>query len=105
MSFLRQHCADPQPAHDWVYLNNFRNPTQSKPYRLAAGLGRTFRRRMEALVAAVLKNLTPAFASEGYLKDVRETAKLAIDTIEDAVDCMMAGAAGGRFQRAGILLN
>ena len=23
MSFLRQHCADPQPAHDWVYLNNF----------------------------------------------------------------------------------
>ena len=23
MSFLRQYYADPQPAHDWVYLKNF----------------------------------------------------------------------------------
>ena len=76
MSFLRQHCADPQLVHEWVSNNNFRKPTQSKSYQLPAGLGRTFRRRMEALVAAVLKNLTPAFASEGYLKDVREAGEI-----------------------------
>ncbi|MEC7202748.1 MAG: hypothetical protein VXW49_03665 [Pseudomonadota bacterium] len=62
---------------------------------MPAGLGRTFRRRMEALVAVVSKNLTQAFASEGYLKDVRESGEIrAVDTIEDAVDCIMAGAAG-----------
>lgn len=92
MSFLRQHCADLQPVHDWVYLNNFRNPTQSKPYRLPAGLGRTFRRRMEALVAVVSKNLTRAFASEGYLKDVREAGKLGQQRVTEVCETLRAEA-------------
>ena len=31
---------------------------------------------MEALVASVSKNLTQAFASKGYLKDVREACEI-----------------------------
>ncbi|MBG06387.1 MAG: hypothetical protein CMM59_20190 [Rhodospirillaceae bacterium] len=92
LSFLRQHCADRQPVHDWVYLNNFRNPTQPKPYRLPAGMGRTFRRRMEALVEAVSKNLTQAFASEGYLKDVREAGEIGQQGVTEGYETLRAAA-------------
>ncbi len=46
-SYVSSHKTTPG---DWVYLNNFRRPHKPKPYRLAAGDGRRFRRRMSELV-------------------------------------------------------
>ena len=47
---------------------------------------------MEALVAAVLKNLTPAFASEGYLKDVREAGEIGQQRVTEGCETLRAEA-------------
>ncbi len=47
---------------------------------------------MEALVAAVSKNLTQAFASEGYLKDVRKAGEIGQQRVTEGCETLWAEA-------------
>ncbi|MCE2509567.1 MAG: AAA family ATPase [Alphaproteobacteria bacterium] len=64
--FLKDFVAGRPTPDDWIYLNNFRKPERPKPYRLSAGVGRTFRNRMNALLPQLRDALSTAFGSEEY---------------------------------------
>lgn len=92
IGFLEAFIAGRPTPDDWIYLNNFRRPEQPKPYRLPAGIGRTFRNRMSALLPQLREALSRAFGGEDYQAEVnkrrsrvgQEIAKLIETLREDA---------------------
>lgn len=80
--FLLHHVDDQPPCCDWVYLNNFKRPNKPKPYRLARGVGRALRDRMEELVPALRDALVRSFGSEGYQEEVRRISERRKDELE-----------------------
>ena len=80
--FLVHHVGDQPPCCDWVYLNNFKRPNKPKPYRLARGVGRALRDKMEELVPALRDALVRSFGSEGYQEEVRRVAERRKEELE-----------------------
>lgn len=80
--YLQHHVGDQPPCCDWVYLNNFKRPNKPKPYRLARGVGRALRDRMEELVPALRDSLVRAFGSDGYQEEVRRLSERRKDELE-----------------------
>ncbi len=72
LEFLQGSIAGRQAPRDWVYLNNFREPQQPRPYALPPGAGRRFRDTMTDLVPQLREALGQAFASEAYENQLRE---------------------------------
>lgn len=70
-TFLERVIKDRPAQDDWVYLNNFRNPHQPRPYRLPNGMGRDFKNRMERLVPQLRDAFTKAFTGDEYQSMIR----------------------------------
>jgi len=77
LDLLTEHAKRlPRPS-DWIYLPNFRHPERPRPYRLPAGVGRTFRDRLEALLPALRQALGRAFEAAEFAAHLeRESAAL-----------------------------
>lgn len=71
LDYMRDHLACMPRPFDWIYLNNFRRSHRPKPYRLPAGVGRTFRDRMAALIPQLREALAGAFGGEKYQTEIR----------------------------------
>jgi predicted ATP-dependent protease len=70
----------PAPA-DWIYLNNFQNPSRPTPHRLPAGMGRRFHDRMGDLVPRLREGLAAAFSAEAFqarIAALRDQAQAAV---------------------------
>ncbi len=67
--FLEQQAQKRPPADDWVYVNNFKTPSQPNAIRLPAGWGRAFRDDLEALIKELRRDVPAAFESEEYQKE------------------------------------
>ena len=67
--FLDQEARTRPPADDWVYVNNFENPSRPNAIRLPAGRGRAFRDDLEALIKELKRDVPAAFESEEYQKE------------------------------------
>ena len=92
VAYLRTAMAGRPPPGDWVYLNNFRRPHRPRPYRLPAGMGRTFRDRMAGFVTRLRETLQSALSDEANEDRVRaETGKLT-EEVTDQVDMIKAEA-------------
>ncbi len=67
--FLKNYFSSSLRSHDWVYLNNFFNPTSPRPYQFSAGTARIFREDMSNLINTILKTLPKLFKSKEYEKE------------------------------------
>ncbi len=66
LTYLNEALAKRSPPNDWVYLNNFRHPSNPTPHRLPAGMGRRLRDRVAAVIPKLRDALGAAFGSEAY---------------------------------------
>ena len=66
--FLEDIAKSMEVPDDWVYVNNFDDPSSPMAMRLKAGYGKRLKKDMEKLVDEVLERLSSAFESEDYTK-------------------------------------
>lgn len=92
VAFLRQAMADRPPPPDWIYLNNFRAPHRPRHFRLPAGVGRRFCRRMAAFLPALREALGQAFGSEDYQNQVRARGEAVTAEIGQRLNALRAAA-------------
>jgi predicted ATP-dependent protease len=81
LAYLHEALKLRPPQSDWIYLNNFRNPARPTPHRLPAGMGRSFRDALAALVPRLRAALAAAFGAEAYqarFMALREAAQEAV---------------------------
>lgn len=72
LNYLRSHFKDGTKPNDWVYLNNFRHPSEPIAVHLPAGVGRSFRDAMADLIPNIRQALSVAFAREEYRQRIRQ---------------------------------
>jgi predicted ATP-dependent protease len=53
-------------ASDWLYVVDFEAPSNPRPIRLPAGVGRRFKADVDELIPALARELAAAFGSESY---------------------------------------
>lgn len=92
VAYIRAVTADRPRPDDWIYLNNFRRPHRPRPYRLPAGVGRTFRDRMAALVSRLRETLQPALSDEANEDRVRAGTEKLTEEVTNEVDAIKAEA-------------
>ena len=63
---VEQKAAGEPPPQDWVYVNNFSDPTRPRAIALPAGMGCQLRSDMDRLVADLKREVPRAFESEEY---------------------------------------
>ncbi len=71
-NFLKQVAAQRQVPVDWCYVHNFRDPLQPVAVNLPAGTGRQLVRDMEELVQTSRRDISQAFESDEYRRQVEE---------------------------------
>lgn len=77
LSFLTEATAGEKNPGDWVYLNNFRHSNEPVAAHLPAGVGRTLRDTVAALIPQLHEALAQAFTRDEYQQQVQsETEKL-----------------------------
>ncbi len=67
MSYLKQYMRTMPAPHDWVYLNNFKQPHQPIPFSFEAGKAFEFKERLAELMEKVQFTLTKTFSEESYV--------------------------------------
>ena len=73
LDYLRSTAATRPAAHDWVYVNNFRNADRPVAIRLPAGRGLELAGAIDEFLAAGNREIRRAFESEDYERRRRET--------------------------------
>jgi predicted ATP-dependent protease len=73
LDYLSSTAATRRAAHDWVYVNNFRNADRPVAIRLPAGRGLELAVAMDEFLAAASREIRRAFESEEYERRRRET--------------------------------
>ena len=58
-----------EPAADWVYVYNFKEPGRPKVLRLSRGMGRKLRDALQDLIKQLKRDIPAAFESEDYVKE------------------------------------
>ncbi len=77
--FINELAKEMPVPDDWVYVNNFKDPTEPNALRLPAGKGVELEKQMEKFVQGIASALREAFESNEYAQ--RRTATLkSIDT-------------------------
>ncbi|MBM3628681.1 MAG: hypothetical protein FJX21_12765, partial [Alphaproteobacteria bacterium] len=71
LEFLAQALAGRPAPGDWVYLNNFAQPSRPRAQLLPQGTGRRFRDRLAALVPRLREALARALSTDGFQDTVR----------------------------------
>jgi lon-related putative ATP-dependent protease len=72
--FIREMAKEMPVPDDWVYVNNFQDPTEPNALRLPAGKGLELAKEMDKFVAGIATSLREAFESNEYAQ--RRTATL-----------------------------
>ncbi len=67
-TFLQRVAAGQPVPNDWIYVNNFVNPTQPRAIALPPGTAVQFQRDMQELVNDLQRDIPRAFESEDYEK-------------------------------------
>jgi lon-related putative ATP-dependent protease len=78
-SFIREMAKDMPVPDDWVYVNNFQDPTEPIALRLPAGKGVELEKEMDKFVAGIASSLREAFESNEYAQKRSATLRT-IDT-------------------------
>ena len=63
---VADRAATEKPHSDWCYINNFDDAQKPKVLQLPVGMGKKFRKDMEALTEDLLTSLPSSFQSEEY---------------------------------------
>ena len=71
VQFLKEAVGRQPAPGDWVYLNNFRQPSEPVAIRLPGGEGRRFRSALENLVGALTQALRAAFSGDAFQKNMQ----------------------------------
>jgi predicted ATP-dependent protease len=71
--FVESWAKTKPPANDWIYVVDFDAPSNPRPIRLPAGVGRRFKADVDELIPALARELAAAFGSESYQ---RQTSSL-----------------------------
>lgn len=78
-SYIRALAKSMPVPDDWMYVNNFQDPTEPHALRLPAGKGVEFKKEMDKFVAGLASSLREAFESNEYVQKRAVTLKT-IDT-------------------------
>ena len=57
-------------ASDWIYVVDFDAPSNPRPIRLPAGVGRRFKADVDEMIPALARELAAAFGSESYQRQM-----------------------------------
>jgi len=82
LAFLKAYVEGKPRPPDWVYLNNFKQENQPRPYALPAGVGRKFQAAMEML----LPQLAEATLRAANSPDLAERVRLLGETYKHRLD-------------------
>ncbi len=86
LSFLREAVSGGNKPGDWVYLNNFRLSNEPIAAQLPAGVGRSLRDSMAALIPQLRDALTQAFTREEYQNRVKEESEQMRGAVGTAIE-------------------
>lgn len=90
-----EEAAQALPApEDWVYLNNFNRPTEPRPYRLPAGMGRQLRDGLADLIAQIAASLNEAINNEEFQSRLQSEQAAAQSGIDQAMAALREKAQG-----------
>jgi predicted ATP-dependent protease len=87
-AYLDAALAKRKPQDDWVYLNNFRDPSHPTPHALPAGRGRRLVAGMAALVPRLRDQLAAAYSAESHqarVQALRVAAQRAVSEDGDSL--------------------
>ncbi len=73
--FIRELAKDMPVPDDWVYVNNFKEPTEPTALRVPAGKGVELQKQMEKFVQGIASALREAFESNEYAQRRTSTLK------------------------------
>ena len=88
VDFLKKAVDGGHAPDDWVYLNNFRQPSEPIAVRLPGGDGRKFRAALQQLVGALTQALRAAFSGDAFQKHMQtegERAQKALNAEMQAI--------------------
>jgi len=87
-NFIRDMAKEMPVPDDWVYVNNFHDPTEPNALRLPAGKGVELEKEMDKFVAGIAASLREAFESNEYaqrrsatLRSIDSERKVFVDSL------------------------
>jgi lon-related putative ATP-dependent protease len=87
-NFIRDMAKEMPVPDDWVYVNNFHDPTEPNALRLPAGKGVELEKEMDKFVAGIATSLREAFESNEYaqrrsatLRSIDSERKVFVDSL------------------------
>ena len=92
LEFLRNATAAAPVPDDWLYLNNFRRPSEPRPLHLPAGAGREFRERMTTAVRRLREVLAEVLGGDEFRKGIETEEARARAAVEEATGTLRAEA-------------
>ena len=69
--FIEAWAARRPASDDWIYVLDFDAPSNPKPIRLPAGVGKRLQSAVDQLLPALARELASAFSSEGYQRQLQ----------------------------------
>ncbi|MEK9660435.1 MAG: Lon-like protease helical domain-containing protein, partial [Alphaproteobacteria bacterium] len=99
LDYLHETTDGHERPWDWVYLDNFRHPNAPIAARLPAGIGRTFRDAMQALLPQLRNALKEAFGRDEYQARIRDEQEKVGAAVNGAIQ-----AVGREAEAAGLII-
>ncbi len=65
-NFIEELAKKEQPAPDWCYVNDFKDPYHPAKMQLPAGMAVSFKKDMKTLIKDIYQSMVKAFESEDY---------------------------------------
>jgi predicted ATP-dependent protease len=92
LEFLAEALAGRPAPGDWVYRNNFAQPSRPRAQQLPQGIGRRFRDRLAALVPRLREALARALSTDGFQDTVRQRTEVLRAEAAKRIEALRAAA-------------
>jgi lon-related putative ATP-dependent protease len=97
-NFIRDMAKEMPVPDDWVYVNNFQDPTEPNALRLPAGKGIELEKEMDKFVAGIATSLREAFESNEYAQRRSATLRTIDTERKEFIDSLNKLTADAGFQ-------
>jgi lon-related putative ATP-dependent protease len=97
-NFMHEMAKEMPVPDDWVYVNNFQDPTEPVALRLPPGKGLELEKEMDKFVAGIFTSLREAFESNEYAQKRSATLKSIDNERKEFIDSLNKLTADAGFQ-------
>ena len=92
VEFLREATASRPPPGDWLYVNNYTEPSHPVSVFLPAGKGREFCTALKLLLNAIAETLNTAFGGDAFQTRIQSEGEAAQNELNDQMNVVQQAA-------------